>query len=534
MPIIALPMVQRIYNTMSQKKEVFTPLDPNRVRLYLCGVTPYAPSHIGHARGLVAFDVVYRWLLRQYPKVIYVRNFTDIDDKIIKAANEEGIEAVALAARYIELYHDSAAKLGCLPPTHEPKVSETIPEIVALIERIITNGKAYPVAGDVYFEVKQFPAYGRLSGRTLLDLEQLEAGARVEVDTRKRSPFDFALWKAAKPGEPAWDSPWGRGRPGWHIECSAMSSKFLGETFDIHGGGKDLVFPHHENEIAQSCAASGHEVYAHIWMHNGFVNLMPEGCPKCEHTLPDGEGIPEKCSACGYVYAEDDFKMSKSRGNFYPMHELIAEYEPEALRTLLLSSHYRTPIRFSHALVVDTERRVGRSYAALSAMDSFVRQNPSEDGPSFESAFGSNPTAIFEEAMEDDFNTARAIAEVQELFTLGNELLAAREQERLGKKLKAKERSWLLGQIRGFIRSQGEVLGVYLEAPEAYLLRRKQKFLAAHGLSAADIEAKIEARAEARRNKDFAKGDALRDELAALGLSLQDAREGTSWDVRDD
>lgn len=527
-------MALRIYNTMSQRKEGFTPLRPDEVRLYLCGVTPYAPSHIGHARGLVAFDVVFRWLSRRYPKVIYVRNFTDIDDKIIKAANEEGIEAVALAGRYIDLYHDSARRLGCRSPTHEPRVSETIPEIIALIERIIERGKAYPVDGDVYFEVKKFPAYGRLSGRTLADLEDLEAGARVEVDTRKRSPFDFALWKAAKPGEPAWDSPWGKGRPGWHIECSAMSQKFLGEVFDLHGGGKDLVFPHHENEIAQSCAASGHEVYANIWMHNGFVNLMPEGCPKCGASLPEGESMPERCAACGYVYAEDDFKMSKSRGNFYPVHELLSEYEPEALRALLLSSHYRTPIRFSHALVLETERRLGRSYATLAAIDAFLGQHPAEAGPSFQAVFGLDPMRTFEEAMDDDFNTAKALAELQELMKLGNELVGGQEQERLGRRLKPKEKAPLLAALRGFIQAQGEALGLYQEAPEAFLARRKEKFLRARGLSQAEIERTIEARAEARRNKDFARGDALRDELLALGLSLQDARDGTTWDVRDD
>jgi cysteinyl-tRNA synthetase len=517
-------MALRIFNTQTGEKTELVPIEPGKLRMYVCGITSYAPSHIGHARSAIAFDAIYRWLSRSYA-VTYVRNFTDVDDKIINAANAAGEDPMALSERYIAMYHEDLEALRCAPPSVEPRVTKTIPEIIAIIERLIAKGHAYPADGDVYFEVASYPAYGSLSRRTQQDLGDLEAGARVEVDPRKRSPHDFALWKAAKPGEPWWDSPWGKGRPGWHIECSAMSSKYLGEVFDLHGGGKDLLFPHHENEMAQSCAASGKPELAHHWMHNGFVNLMPEQCPKCGENLAAEDTA--KCSKCGYVFTDMDLKMSKSRGNFYPIREVLSAYEPEALRLLLLSAHYRSPIAFSHKLLADTERRLDRIYEVLDGIDRYTGENTALFGPGWAETFGSDPRKGFKEAMDDDFNTARALAEVAEVVKVANELLGGTEEP----KRAPRDKSRLLGEARDFIVEAGDTLALFREPARTYLERRREKRLAALGITVAEIEALIGERTEARSKKDWKRSDELRDQLKSRGVAVKDSKAGTTWDL---
>ncbi|MGH7386642.1 MAG: cysteine--tRNA ligase, partial [Candidatus Rokuibacteriota bacterium] len=318
-------MAPRVFNTLARRKEDLAPVHPGEVRMYVCGVTPYDLSHIGHGRSGIAFDVMRRYLQYRGYAVKLVKNFTDIDDKIIRKANQEGVSAREVSERYIEEYRADMASLGIAPADVEPKATEHVPQMVALIERLIAKGVAYPVEGDVYFEVRRFPGYGKLSGK---NLEELRAGARVEVDERKRDPMDFALWKATKPGEPSWKSPWGQGRPGWHIECSAMAMQYLGERLDVHGGGEDLVFPHHENEIAQTEAETG-KPFSRYWLHNGLVNLAAE-------------------------------KMSKSLGNTLTIKDLVRRHDPEALRLYLLGTHYRHPLEFADERVVEAGRALAR------------------------------------------------------------------------------------------------------------------------------------------------------------------------------
>ncbi|MEQ9503623.1 MAG: cysteine--tRNA ligase [Deltaproteobacteria bacterium] len=518
----------RVFDTRTREKVDFNPLEPGKVRMYVCGVTVYAPTHIGHGRCYVAFDVVYRWLKTQY-LVTYVRNFTDVDDKIIKAANANGETTDEVTNRFIAQFSSDMSELGCLEPNIEPRVTTHIAEIVAMIETLIAKGFAYDVDGDVYFEVAKYDAYGALSGRKL---DEQEEGARVAVDTRKRAAADFALWKSAKPGEPSWDSPWGKGRPGWHIECSAMSGKYLGEVFDIHAGGKDLVFPHHENELAQSCAANGTELMANIWMHNGFVNLMPEKCPGCDTEL---ENIPESghhC-ACGYTFTEMDFKMSKSRGNFYPVREMLAQYEGEALRMLFLTSQYRSPIAFSHDLLDAAEKRLDKNYETLEAMDAFTNEQTFVPGKNLAATFDVDPWARFTEAMNDDFNTPRALAEAAEVFHIANELIHGQEKARIGEVLSPENTSRLLAEARVILRQMGDVLGLWQADPKAYLERRKLARSSSLQLTPAQIEAFIEERKEARAKKDFKRADEIRDELKAKGIILKDGKDGTTWDAAD-
>ncbi|MBK6684598.1 MAG: cysteine--tRNA ligase [Deltaproteobacteria bacterium] len=525
-------MALRIYNSLTRSETEFQPLEPGKVRMYVCGITSYAPSHIGHARAYVAFDVVYRWLKRHY-LVTFVRNFTDIDDKIIKAAHANGEDPMTLSERFIRMFGEDMNELGNAVPDVEPRVTTHIPEIVRMIETLEQQGFAYRLDGDVYYEVKKFQAYGRLSGRSL---DQLEAGARVEVDERKRSPYDFALWKAAKPGEPFWDSPFGKGRPGWHIECSAMAEKYLGVRFDLHGGGKDLLFPHHENELAQSCAAHGTPEFANVWMHNGFVNLMPEGCPKCEAAVPEGAKVEAglTCAACGYLFTEEDFKMSKSRGNFYPIREVLARYEGEALRLFFLTTHYRKPINFSHVLLEDAEKRLDKNYETLQEIERFTTQQTFTPGKSFAGIFGFDPLEKFKEAMDSDFNTAVALAEAAEVFRLANDLLRGDENKRLGRVLSPEETSRLLLDCQEMIRSMGDILGLWQAEPRAYLERRKIAKSSSLTMTPAQIEALIVERKEARNRKDFRRSDQIRDELKAKGIVLKDAKDGsTTWTVEE-
>lgn len=455
----------RIYNTLSQKKEEFQPIEPGKVRMYVCGMTVYDYCHLGHARVLVAFDVITRYLRHRGYNVHYVRNITDIDDKILRRADENGEVYTDLTDRMIRAMHEDEAKLGVLSPTEEPRATAYIDEIIAMIHKLVASGHAYAADnGDVYFAVESFEGYGKLSKKKL---EDLVAGARVDVQEAKRSPADFVLWKAAKPGEVSWESPWGDGRPGWHIECSAMSSCCLGETFDIHGGGPDLLFPHHENEIAQSESASGH-TFVNTWMHAGAIRVNKE-------------------------------KMSKSLGNFFTIREIFESYPPEVVRYFLVSSHYRSQVDYSEENLAEAGRVLNRLYQALRGLV------PAKNAPEGEH------DRQFDDAMSDDFNTAGAMAV---LHSVANDI---NQHRRDNDDAAASEKAAVLVRLGG-------VLGLLQQDPEAYFQAGVEG-----ELSAEDIEALIQARAEARKNRDFAEGDRIRDELLSKGVILDDSRQGTSW-----
>ncbi len=480
-----------IYNQLTGKKEPFHSLQTKTVRMYVCGVTVYDYCHIGHARSALVFDVVRRYLEFSGYQVTFVKNFTDVDDKIIKRANERGVSCDAITAEYIEAYYQDMGKLGIRRATHEPKATEHMAEIIELVSTLIQKGLAYQVAGDVYFQVEKYKDYGRLSKRKL---EDLQAGARVEVDERKRHPMDFALWKSSKPGEPSWDSPWGTGRPGWHIECSAMSMRHLGETFDIHGGGMDLIFPHHENEIAQSCGATGKE-FARYWVHNGFVQINQE-------------------------------KMSKSLGNFFTIREIFEKSEwpediaGEMLRYFLLATQYRGPLDFSDHAIKEAKQALDGFY------DLFQRLNEAGDRGIDETEL---PPAIdrareaFQQAMDDDFNTPMAIAALQKLRGDVNKFL---EQ---GFSTEGRQRS------REVFRSLGCVLGLFQLGTWQFNLRRPSAGTAisfastsSTSLSDAEINGKRDERVEARKQKDFKKADEIRQFLASHGIVIEDKPDGTS------
>ena len=471
----------RIYNTLTRRKEPFVPLAPGQVTMYVCGITPYDVSHIGHARSALVFDVVARYLRHLRYRVTFVRNYTDVDDKIIARAHQLGIPEIGeLTERYIKAYQDDMAKLGIEPPTAEPRATEHIPQMIALIERLLAAGVAYLVDGDVYFEVARFPTYGRLSGK---NLDELLAGARVDVNERKRDPRDFALWKAAKAGEPSWASPWGPGRPGWHVECSAMAMEYLGETLDLHGGGEDLVFPHHSGEIAQSEAATG-KPFARFWLHNGFVNLGSE-------------------------------KMSKSLGNTLTIEALLKRHDPEALRLYLLQTHYRNPVEFTEEGVAGMRRRLS-AYAEL--VDQAAELAPTEPA---QPPDGAHPPEVgafrdrFKAAMDDDFNTPQAIGALNLLATaLGEELEGVRAGTRSG-------RDFVTGV--DVLIELGRVLGLSMAGARA---RRDQSF---EPERRAYIDGLVRERDAARQQRDWARADTLRAELDALGVALEDTPAGTKW-----
>ena len=476
----------QIHNSLTGRKEAFTPIVPGEVRMYVCGMTVYDYCHLGHARMLIAFDVVRRHLAASGYRVTFVRNITDIDDKIIARANENGEPMAALTERYIRAYHEDCEALGVLRADLEPRATEYLPQIIEMIGTLVAKGHAYAAEnGDVYYSVSSFPQYGQLSGKRLADLR---AGARIEVDEVKRDPLDFVLWKASKPGEPSWESPWGPGRPGWHIECSAMSVDLLGPHFDLHGGGMDLKFPHHENEIAQTCAACGSK-FVNTWMHNGFVRV-------------------------------DDEKMSKSLGNFFTVREVLAWVrDPEVVRYLVLASHYRGPINYSDDSLTQADAALSRLYGALRGVE------PAPDAPAGEA------TARFVAAMDDDFNTPEAIAELQALARVVNTAKAAGqsvEAARAAGELKA------LGARIGLLRSDAEAFlrkAVPAVARAAGTSEAAAVGVAvAAGPSDADIERAIEARAAARKARDFKESDRIRDELAAAGVQLEDQPGGkTLW-----
>ncbi len=486
----------KLYNTLTRKREVFSPLNPPKVTMYVCGVTAYDESHLGHARAAVVFDVLYRVLRYLGYEVHYVRNYTDVDDKIIRRAKEEGLSCQALAEKYIKSYEEDMAALKVLRPTYEPRATEHIPQIISLIERLIEKGYAYEVEGDVYFSVEKFEGYGKLSGRSL---DEMRAGVRVSVSEKKRHPLDFALWKAEKPGEPSWESPWGKGRPGWHIECSAMALHYLGETIDIHGGGLDLIFPHHENEIAQSEAATG-KPFVRYWVHNGLVTVGRE-------------------------------KMSKSLGNFVTVKQMLAGHHPEALRLFLLSMHYRSPLDYSEKVVSDHERALEGFYETLYLLN---RLEPVSDTPpaSQEKELQRIEETIdhFEEAflgsLLDDLNTARAIGEVFAVEKALNQLLKL-----CGRRPSAKHLSLAQKAQEKIQRLCGSILGLLEEDPHSFVEQARDRALAKKGLPRREIEGLIAKREEARRQRDFATADAIRDDLAQKGIVLRDTPWGTFWKV---
>ncbi|KAL4431628.1 hypothetical protein ABPG77_001470 [Micractinium sp. CCAP 211/92] len=539
-----------LHNTMSRQKEVFRPRadQGNRVSMYVCGVTVYDYSHIGHARVYVAFDVIYRFLRHLGYEVSYVRNFTDVDDKIIARANAVGEDPLALARRFIDEFHTDMESLGCLPPSLEPKATDFIPQMVDTIQRIIANGHAYAVGGDVFFDVASLPGYGKLSGRSQ---EDNRAGERVAVDERKRGAADFALWKSAKPGEPTWDSPWGPGRPGWHIECSTMIREVMGEVIDIHGGGRDLVFPHHENELAQSRAAAGScscghdhgnggsgrddaEEFVRYWLHNGFVNV-------------------------------DSEKMSKSLGNFFTIREVTAQYHPRALRWFLVNTQYRQPINYTQRALEEASDRVYYLFQTLADMAEALAASPEGQQALAEAqqqlrggSNGSEPAAAaaaggeaapvgkaggkggkggkpagpspgaqllaeVEAALADDFNTPLAIAAFSAPLKAANDLLHTKKGKKEAGRLQT------LASLHAALQTALELLGLWAEQPAVVLAELRELALRRAGLTEEQVAAAIEERAAARAAKDYAASDAVRLRLEGLGILMLDTPQGTTW-----
>ncbi|OGW20359.1 MAG: cysteine--tRNA ligase [Nitrospirae bacterium GWB2_47_37] len=485
----------KVFNTMTGKKEDFIPLAKGKVGIYACGVTVYDYCHLGHARSAVVFDVMHRYLRYKGLDVKFVKNFTDIDDKIIKRANEEGAAWDTVAKKYIDEYYSDMDALGIARADVEPKATEHISEMIAVIETLIEKGYAYAVQEgenqSVYFEVEKFPEYAKLSKK---DINDLLSGARVSVDERKKSPVDFALWKASKEGEPWWESPWGKGRPGWHIECTAMAIKHLGETFDIHGGGADLIFPHHENEIAQSEAYTG-KPFAKYWMHNGFITIDKE-------------------------------KMSKSLGNFFTIREILDKYDAEVIRLFLTSSHYRSPIEFSQEQLHDAEASLDRYYTTVSRIDDFLSAETAPAKKAVDTAefagFLNKFKDGFESAMDDDFNTALATGHIFELVREINRFLDAKPS--------GDEAKGLIKKAKDAVNIVARVLNLFNRTPAEWniaLLKSKKI-----PLLEADIERKIKDRQAARQNKDWAAADAVRKELDEKGIILEDKRDGTSWKVK--
>ncbi|RKX62812.1 MAG: cysteine--tRNA ligase [Thermodesulfobacteriota bacterium] len=489
-------MTIKIYNTFTRKKEAFEPLTSGYVRMYVCGITAYDRCHIGHARSAVVFDAVLRHLRHRGFDVNFIKNFTDIDDKIINRALEEGISPETLAEREIKHFYQDIDALGVLRATTEPRATEHILEIIEIIETLIDKGRAYISGGDVYFSVRSFPSYGALSRR---NVEEMRAGARIAVGEQKKDPTDFALWKAEKPGEPKWDSPWGPGRPGWHIECSAMSMKYLGPTLDIHGGGLDLIFPHHENERAQSEAATG-KTFVRFWMHNGFVTIRSE-------------------------------KMSKSLGNFVTIQEILGKYHPEVLRLFLLSKHYRSPLDYSPETLTETTSALDRCYTALSEArhqsdKPLKKQRPLTDEAGKAIDTLNHLKDRFDQAMDDDFNTAQA---------LGHLFDGVRALNRLGQETEKRPSALYIEPLKSgadAIQDAARVLGLLNQDPDAYLRKRNLEALGLLGMTEVDVLKVIKERTRAREEKDWASADRIRDELGAKGITLKDGPEGTTWTIK--
>jgi cysteinyl-tRNA synthetase len=482
----------KIYNTLTGRREDFIPLVPDQVRIYACGVTLYDHCHIGHARSAVVFDVIRRYLKYKGFAVTYVRNFTDIDDKIIARANQERIPWDSVARKYTSEYYRDMDLLGVERADIEPKATDHIKEMIDIIKKLIDKGYAYERDGSVYFAVEKFTEYGKLSKR---NKDDMMAGARVEIDERKKYPLDFALWKKSKEGEPYWESPWGYGRPGWHIECTAMSIKHLGETFDIHGGGADLLFPHHENEIAQSEAYTG-KLFAKYWVHNGFITINKE-------------------------------KMSKSLGNFFTIKEVLDKFDPEVVRFFLLSTHYRSPIEFSDYQLLEAESSLDRFYTTIIRINDLLERNHNEKvgdtkSRKFFEEFLLSFESKFEEAMDDDFNTALALGHIFEFVRETNRFLDSKPSGKIDKELLLTAKEKLL--------KAGNVLNIFIRTPRQWYvsLMKIRKI----GLSEKEIIEKIKDRQDARHNKNWQLADIIRKELEEKGVILEDKKDRTDWKIK--
>ncbi len=498
----------QVHDTLTGEKHVLEPLEPGKIGMYVCGVTVYDLTHIGHARVFVVFDVVQRFLRSLGYEVNYVRNHTDVDDKIIERANQVGQDPLELAQHFIEELDADMGALGVAHADTEPKVSTHIDQIIDMVQKLVDRGYAYQADGDVYYRIQKFDGYGKLSHRKLDDMEAGRSG-RVEADasSKKEHPFDFALWKESKPGEPSWESPWGQGRPGWHIECSVMSTHYLGATFDIHGGGRDLVFPHHENEIAQSEGATGQE-FARNWMHVGMVNVA--------ETTEEGEKIERK--------------MSKSLGNFWTTRDVLGGFHPEAIRYFFHTTHYRKPITYSLENLEEATDRIEYFYTTMDRIDAaLARAGYSVDNSPPQASFVAGTEDVldgfaerFDEALADDFNTPRAIAVLGEVAKIGNELTQSNKKP-------SADVAWTIYNVSARMHDAGHVLGVLGRDPREALREIRDLKAAALEIDPADIDEKIAARKEARAQKDWERADAIRDELAAMDVEIMDSPEGTTW-----
>jgi cysteinyl-tRNA synthetase len=488
-------MTIQIHNTLSGKKEVLRPIEKGHVKLYVCGITSYDYCHIGHARSALAFDMIVRYLKYRGLKVTYVRNFTDIDDKIIARAHEQKTTSEELANRFIEEFYTDMDRLGVDRPDIEPKATEHIVEMITLIKELIDQGKAYPSGGDVYYIVDSFPEYGKLSKR---NIDEMQAGARISVNEQKRHPMDFVLWKGSKPGEPTWDSPWGPGRPGWHIECSAMSRKYLGDTFDIHGGGQDLIFPHHENEIAQSEGANS-QPFVNYWIHHGFVTIRDE-------------------------------KMSKSLGNFLTIRDILNHYHPEILRFFIFSTHYRNPLDFSESAMQDATAGLERLYECVAAINALKPEAGHTDVATVLSEQDvkqlSGIETRFQQAMDNDFNTAQA----QGIF-----FDAVKAINRIRQKLPAAPATKDLRSLKSSVETLiklANIMGILREDAQHFLAAKKTKQISETDIDLASIESLIAERYQCRQAKNWLRSDAIRDQLMEKNIELMDGPDGTTWSIK--
>ncbi len=490
-------MPQKIFNTATRKKEVFQTIKEGAVGIYVCGITAYDVCHVGHARAAIVFDVAVRHLRSRSYQVTYVKNFTDIDDKIIDRAKKEGLSIKEVSRKYIKLHDEDMAALGVITPDVTPKATEHMEEMIDLISVLVEKGHAYSVDGDVYFAINNFQQYGGLSGR---NLEEMIAGARVEVNDKKKNPLDFVLWKNSKEGEPFWESPWGKGRPGWHIECSAMSRKYLGETFDIHGGGEDLVFPHHENEIAQSQAATGKPL-ANYWMHNGFVKINAE-------------------------------KMSKSLGNVFPICDILKNYHPEVLRLFMLQSHYRSPVDYSESSLAESRSGLVRCYTTLQLLKEALGKPFTVDIATNEKHLALQQEYIskikdlkenFDSSLDDDFNTAQALGYVFEAVRYMNNFML------IVKNMPALIKINILDEAKKIFKHFGAVLGIFQNDPDNFFNFDREIEIRKRGLDVGAIESLITERQTARLAKDWTKADVIRQQLAGLHVVLKDTANTTSW-----
>lgn len=478
----------RIYNTLTREKEEFRPINKGKVGMYVCGITVYDRCHIGHARSTVIFDIIFRYLQNKGYDVTYVRNFTDVDDKIINKANDEGKTCEEVADANIAAFHEDMDRLGVLRPTIEPRATEHINEMIKLVKDLLSKGVAYEAEGDVYFDVAAFPSYGKLSGR---NLDEMQAGARVEVNKAKKNPLDFVLWKSSKPKEPSWQSPWGEGRPGWHLECSAMGVKYLGQPFDIHGGGRDLIFPHHENEIAQSEAANDSSL-ANYWVHNGFVSINQE-------------------------------KMSKSLGNFFTIEDVLKEYDPEILRIFLLTKHYRSPVDFSRDNMESAKSSLLRIYTAIARAEALNSEPDSSTADPDLDAHVNSFMESCEDAMDDDFNTPKVLALCFDLVRSMNRCMD-------GDFIAAS--TSLLNEAVLLLRRTGEYLGLFQMPALAFIDSFKDIKNSGVELSEDDINALIDERANAREAKNWERSDEIREQLLQKGITLKDTPDGTTWEIK--